>query len=296
LLFLSDPPTAFCFEPNDESTIEITRTANLSDIHDQQIDVRLTGHRPNQSITIYDYKRRLRTKTTHPIAYCFHSWCYEILIQKVEHCTESEVYKLSQILSLDSVLWESRLRHRQQIEPTSNETLRKLADSHQPLDKLLRLPVELRNMVWKHIDLEAAFSATVLVAEGTSRLLHPLNSPGCQTISLTQGSRISVKMLTVFGTSYIQSLAEGDCPEVIPGVIIYLKFAMVYGGICAIRLYGSDWKTSWLGVLPKSGRIWYGCIRRPGHTLACSLNVSRHRLMFVMPNSRRVCTSPLSLA
>jgi len=47
---------------------------------------------------------------------------------------------------------------------------------------------------------------------------------------------------------------------------------MVYGGICAVKLYGSDWNTSWLGVLPNSGRTWYGCIRRPGNTLACSSN------------------------
>jgi len=296
LLFLFDSLTAFCLEPNDESTVEITRTANLSDICDREIDIRLTGQRSNQSITIYHFQRRFRSTTTHPTAYCFHAWCYEILAQKVERCTESEIYKLSQILSLDSVIWESRHLHRQQIEPTSIGTLRELADRHQPLDKLLRLPVELRNMVWKHIGLKAAFSATVLVAEETTRLLYALNCPDCRTISLTPGSRISVKMMTVFGTSYIQSLAEGDCSEIIPGVIIYLKFAMVYGGICAVQLYGSGWKTSWLGVLPKSGCTWYGYIRKPGNTLACVSNVSRHRLIFAIPDSRRVCTSPLCLA
>ncbi|PVH71249.1 hypothetical protein DL98DRAFT_374538, partial [Cadophora sp. DSE1049] len=87
--------------------------------------------------------------------------------------------------------------------------LRELADSHQPLHKsfgLLRLPVELRNMVWKYVGLKAAFSGTVLVAEGTAPLLQSLNCSGCQMVSLTQGSRVSVKMLTVFGTPYIQSL------------------------------------------------------------------------------------------
>ncbi|XMA10555.1 hypothetical protein WAI453_003346 [Rhynchosporium graminicola] len=79
-------------------------------------------------------------------------------------------------------------------------------------------------------------------------------------------------MLTVFGTPYIQSLADGCFSAAIPGAVHYLKFAMVYGGICAIQLYGSDWNTSWLGVVPKSGGTWYGCIRRPGNTLTCSSN------------------------
>ncbi|KAH9222306.1 hypothetical protein DL95DRAFT_171971 [Leptodontidium sp. 2 PMI_412] len=262
----------FCLELNDENTIEITSTANLSDIEDRQIDVRLTGHRQNQSITICHYQEGFRAKKSRPAAYCFHAWCYEILIQKVGRCKESEIYKLTQILSLGAVLWESEHLYRRQIELTSNETLRMLADSHQPLHKLLRLPAELRNVVWKYVGLKSAFSSTVLVAEETKRLLHALNSSGCQTVSLTQGSRISVKMLTVFGTSYIQSLADGGCPEVIPGVVIYLKFAMVDGGICAVKLYGSDWNTGWLGSLPNSGRTWYGYIRRPGNTLACSSN------------------------
>ena len=289
-LFLSDSTTVFRLEPNDENTIKITRAANLSHIRDQRINVRLPDQYPNQSITICHYQHRFRTKIAHPTAYCFHAWCYEILIQKVERYTEIEIYKLSQILSLDSVLWDSRHMCRQQIEPTSNETLRDLADSHQPLYKLLRLPVELRNMVWKQIGLKTAFSATVLVAEETTRLLQALNCSGCQTVSLTQGSHVFVKMLTVFGTQYIQSLSDGDFLEIIPGVVVYLKFAMVFGGICAVRLYGIDWNTSWLGVLPNLGHTWYGCIRRPGNTLTCSSNVRRHSLIFAIPNRRRVCT------
>jgi hypothetical protein len=87
---------------------------------------------------------------------------------------------------------------------------------------------------------------------------------------------------------------HGGCPEAILRVVIYLKCAMVCGGICAVKLCGSDWNASWLGVLPDSGRTWYGCIRRPGNTLECSSNVSRHQLILVIPNNRRVCTSPLS--
>src|SRR5690348_14326794 len=80
--FLTDSSTAFCLEPNDENTIEITSTANLSDIYDQQIDVRLIHHHPDQSITICHNQQRFRNKTTYPTAYCFHAWCHEILIKK----------------------------------------------------------------------------------------------------------------------------------------------------------------------------------------------------------------------
>ncbi|KAK0111101.1 hypothetical protein ONS95_001479 [Cadophora gregata] len=267
---------AICLEPNDENTIEITRPASLSDIDldsdDQQIEVRLTGDSQTQSVDICHYQRNFYRRMTYPTAYCFHDWCYETLIQKVERCTEPEIYKLSQILSLDSVVWESRHLYRQQIEDTSSETLRRLADSYQPLHKLLHLPVELRDMVWNYIGLKTPFSASVLVSEETTRLLHALKRSSCQTVSLTQGARISVRMLTVFGTPYIQSLTDGGCPEIIPGVVTYLKFAMVNGGICAVKLYGSDWNTSWLGVLPNWGCTWYGCIRNPGNTLACSSN------------------------
>ena len=186
--------------------------------------------------------------------------------------------------------------HRRQIEPTSIQPLRDLADSHQPLSKLLRLPMELRNIVWGYIGLKAAFSATVLVAEETTRLLHALGCSGCQTVSLTQGSHISVKMFTVFGISYIQSLADGERSEVIPGVVVNLTFAMAYGGICAIKLCGNNWDTGWLGVLPSTGSVWYGSIQKPNNTLICSFNVSRGRVIYTTTNKPRDYTSPRYLA
>lgn len=272
LLVLSDSSTAFCMEPNDENTIEITKTADLLHVHDEQIDVRLDGHRANQFITICHEQPKSRTQNANPVAYCFHDWCHEILIQKLgRSCTEIEIYKLCRILSLDSVAWESGYY---QIDPTSCQTLCNLADVHPPLSKLLRLPKELRHIIWEYTGLQAAFCATVLVAEETARLVRALDCSSCRTVSLTQGSHISVKMFTVFGTSYIQSLANEEGSKVIPGVVVYLKFAMVYGGICAIKLYGNDWDTGWLGVLPSTGHIWYGSIQRLGNTLTCSYNVS----------------------
>ncbi|CZT42360.1 uncharacterized protein RSE6_02229 [Rhynchosporium secalis] len=231
-----------CLEPNNEDTIAITKIANLSDIYDQQIDVGLTDNRQNQSITICHYEQRFYVNRTHPTAYCFHAWCYEILIQKAERCTESKIYKLSQLLSLGSEVWENRHLHRQQTENTSAEVLRELGDRHQPVSKLLRLPAELRNMVWNYIGLEAAFSANVLVAEETTRLLCALNCSSYQTVSLTQGSRISIKMLTVFGTPYIQSLADGCFSAAIPGAVHYLKFAM---GLYLTSLSSSDDQILW---------------------------------------------------
>lgn len=50
ILWDLDFRAAFCLEPNDENTVEF--------IYDQQIDVRLTAHLQNQSITVCHYQQR----------------------------------------------------------------------------------------------------------------------------------------------------------------------------------------------------------------------------------------------
>ena len=85
-------------------------------------------------------------------------------------------------------------------------------------------------------------------------------------------------MITVFGTAYIQDLDNGKSSTVIPGVVTRLSFAMVLGGICAIKLFGIGWDIGWLGKIPNKGRIWYGTVKygtvkEMGAGLTCSYNV-----------------------
>lgn len=281
LLPFPDFCAALCLDPNDENTVEITGLANLSNVHDHvhdQIDITMAGRQRNQSITITHYQQKFRRRQADPTAFCFHDWCYEILRRKVRSCTESEIYKLARTLSLDSVAWENGYRDYCQSGSISNQTLANLADdspvTFHLLPKMLQLPVELRNSIWEYVGLKTAFSASILVAEETSRLARSLSCSGCRNVSLDRGSHISLKMVTVFGAAYIQDLDNGESSEVIPGVVTRLSFAMVLGGICAIKLFGTDWDTGWLGKIPNTGRIWYGTIQEMGTGLTCSYNVS----------------------
>lgn len=81
-------------------------------------------------------------------------------------------------------------------------------------------------------------------------------------------------MITVFGTAYIQDLDNKEGSKAIPGVVIRLTFAMILDGICAIKVFGIDWDTGWLGDIPNTGCIWYGTIQDIGSSLTCSYNVS----------------------
>ncbi|KAH6668334.1 hypothetical protein B0J14DRAFT_463012, partial [Halenospora varia] len=71
---------------------------------------------------------------------------------------------------------------------------------------LSQLPPELRHIIWEDVGPRTASNAFVLVKEGTSLLVRALNCSYCRNISLEQGSFISLKMITVFGTAYIQDL------------------------------------------------------------------------------------------
>jgi hypothetical protein len=123
------------------------------------------------------------------------------------------------------------------------------------------------------------FSASILVSGETSRLARSLRCSGCQDISLDKGSYVSVKMITVFGTTYIQDLENQESSRAIPGVVSRLIFAIVVDGICAIKLVGTDWDTGWLLKIPNTGRIWYGPIQDIGTSLTCNCNGGEYRIL-----------------
>ena len=280
LLPFSDSCAALCLDPNDENTIEITGFASLSNVQDHiqdHIHVPLTGLQRNPSITITRYQQNFRRRLADPTAFCFHNWCYEILRRRARSCTKSEIYKLARTLSLDSVAWENGYRDYCQSGSISIQTLANLADNSlvtfHLLPKLLKLPVELRNSIWECISIKSAFSASILVAEETSRLARFLRSPGFRSVSLRRGSHVSLTMITVFGTTYIQDLDNGKNSKAIPGVVTHVSFAMALGGICAIKLFGSDWEIGWLGKISNTGCIWYGIIQNMGTGLIYSYNV-----------------------
>jgi hypothetical protein len=114
------------------------------------------------------------------------------------------------------------------------------------------------------------------VEKGTSLLVGALNCSNCRNISLDQGSFISLKMITVFGTAYIQDLDNRKGSKAIPGVVIQLTFAMSLDGICTIKLFSTDWDIGWLGQIPSTGHIWYRTLQNLGSSLTCSYNVSQY--------------------
>ncbi|KUJ07345.1 uncharacterized protein LY89DRAFT_537957, partial [Mollisia scopiformis] len=71
---------------------------------------------------------------------------------------------------------------------------------------LSRLPIELRTYIWRYVGLTTPFSAFIIVITETSRLARHLCPPLSRDVILQRGSRLSAKMVSVFGTQYIQNL------------------------------------------------------------------------------------------
>ena len=276
---ISDSSAVLCLDPNDEDAVELTSLASFSNVLNDRIAVKLTGHRHIQEITIVRRQQNSQKIDTGQIAFCFHNWCYEILMWNVRNCTKSEIYRLARTLSLYQVASENVYGDRGLSVSISDHTLRWLEEKSScgvyPFF-LSQLPPELRHSIWEDVGPRAASNAFALVKEGTSLLVRDLNCSNCRNISLDQGSFISFKMIIVFGTAYIQDLDNREGSKAIPGVVIRLTFAMSLDGICAIKLFGIDWDTGWLGEIPNTGRIWYGTLQDIGSSVTCSYNVSRY--------------------
>ena len=142
---------------------------------------------------------------------------------------------------------------------------------------LSRLPVELRTYIWRYIGSMTPYSALILVVGEVFRLARHLCYPSSRDIILDQGSHLSVKMISIFGTEYIQELVMDRDLEGNPGSIkdtTGVKYMTSLGGICAIQLLRNDWESDWIGKIPNVQCIWHGIIRGRASTFQCSYNVS----------------------
>lgn len=189
-------------------------------------------------------------------------------------------YKLIQSLTPELALWEYADQDTGHLDPVARlRTLVSHADnsspSFQPLF-LSKLPIELRFYIWEYVGLATAYSSFILVAGETTRLVRSFNCFSSRDVPLQKGSHLSVKMVSIFGTKYIQDIYIGDASETsfeILGVVTELRLAACSGGICAIDIFGAGWNTGWIGAVPNKGNVWYGMIKNAMSSLHCSFNV-----------------------
>ncbi|KUJ22117.1 uncharacterized protein LY89DRAFT_394568 [Mollisia scopiformis] len=104
-----------------------------------------------------------------------------------------------------------------------------------------QLPIEIRNIIWEYVNLRIVASAFTIVTREILRLAKSVNWLDRREILLNLGSQISLKMISVFGTSYIQAFEHGGITNTITSVVDRLSFVMALGGICAIKLLGTGW-------------------------------------------------------
>lgn len=210
-------------------------------------------------------------------AFCFHDWCYLILKWKVPSCTELDIYKLVQSIPISVPSWELGHRDHKLLGSLSDPALRWLALNSSPSicpPLMSQLPKELRDCIWEHGDLSTPLNAFTRVTECSSNLIQSLGNAGSREISLQAGSHLSLKLVDIFGTVYIQDINNSQGSIEIPGIVTQLEYAMSLGGICAIKLVGSDWDSGWLGNILNTACIWHGMIREPGPRIRCTFNVS----------------------
>jgi len=263
-----------CLDANCEGSIELTEPARLPDI-DDDIDVALTARLRIQTITISRDPRVNQKGRTDRLAFCFHDWCYSILIWKLKGCPTSVIYKLARTLTPDSSIWENILERRHYLDSASR--LQMLASHEsQPLF-ISRLPVELRTYIWQYIGLMTPYSAFILVADKVSPLAHYLRYPLSRDIILERGSHLSAKMISIFGTEYIQELVMDRDLEDNPGSFGHtteVKYITSLSGICAIQLLSANGESDWIGKIPNAHCIWHGMIRGRASTFQYGYNVS----------------------
>jgi hypothetical protein len=153
-----------------------------------------------------------------------------------------------------------------------------------------RLPIEIRNLIWGYVDLRTAAGAFTIVTGEIFRLAYSLAWPSRRDISMVPGSQISVKTISVFGISYIQVFENKESTITVPDVVKRLSFITVLGGICAIKLFGTNWETDWLGKTPITGPTWYGTMLEIDSSLTCTYNVRRCLVLSTIANRIRIST------
>ena len=259
---------------NGEGNIELTEPARLPDINDD-IDVALTGRPQNQAITISRDPQVYQKHRNHRLAFCFHDWCYTVLIWKLKGCPNSVIYKLARTLTPDSTIWENIWEWRHDLDSESRLQIIARHES-QPLF-MPRLPMELRIYIWQYVGLMSPYSAFILVISEACRLARHLRPPSSCKLILKRKSYSPAKMVSVFGTEYMRELAidrylESNLQSF--GDIIGLKYISSLGGICAIQLLSINGKSDWIGKIPNGHCIWHGIIRGSVSSFQYRCNVS----------------------
>ena len=240
----------------------------------EEVEVCLRGQNNPKVVTLIPHQQ-IRRRRRNQTAFCFHDWCYKILIRNTKGCTETLIYKFVRALDIDISLYGNAFANGDQLDPRGR--LQALA-SHlnpQPFSSMIKLPAEVRCFIWEYAGLATAYSSAILVAGESARLIRALNGPRNRDIFLEKAS-LSVKMVSIFGRRYIQDLctnSEGN--YAIPGTVAGLNFAIHHGGLCAIKVFGKDWDSGWLGQLPQTSSVWYGTILGTLSSIHCVDNVSQ---------------------
>ena len=264
-----------CLDLNSEENIELTKVFRLPDV-DNDVNVPLAGH--SRTLTI-SRDLRSRQRRTDRSGFCFHAWCYSILKWKLEDCHESATFKLARTLTPEPAIWGNVWERHQDLDSLRGLQLLADTDSQSLLMSelyiLSRLPAELRTYIWQDIGLITPCSAFILVAGETSRLARNLHCPSTRHIILERESRISAKMISVFGTEYIQELnVDTDNESDLVGDATEVKYISSLHGICAIQVLGIDWESGLIGKIPNTDYVWHGIIKASVPIFRCDYNVS----------------------
>jgi hypothetical protein len=270
-------------DPNDEDRIEITDVASLPGIHGD-VDVSLPERPQPETVTICRSQLVNVERPADGPAFCFHDWCYSILIWKLRRFSKtvinSVIYKLVRSLTPNPSLWKNICEARHQLDP--NRCLQTLIahSERSPLEfqpfLMSRLPAEVRVRVWEYVGLSTPYSAFVLVGAELPRLARYVKSRPTRDFIFKRGYQLYAKTIMVFGTEYIQDLDYGeDCKAAskVDRDVVGLKFVTSLGGICAFKIFSVDWETDWIGKVPRVGHVWYGTIQDIGPRLCCAYNV-----------------------
>jgi hypothetical protein len=284
----TDAPLVLRLDPNDKDSIEITDVASLPRIHND-IDVGLPERPQPETVTICRRQLVDVGESTDSLAFCFHDWCYSILIWKLRRFSKSiiksVIYKLGRSLLPSSSLWRNIPEARYQLDPTNAlQILVAYADRYplelQP-DFMPRLPAEVRARIWELVGLSTPASTFIIVAGEISRLIPYIKCRPTYDLALEQGCCLSTEMIMVFGTEYIRALVidkDHKGTSKIFGEVKGLKVVSSLGGICAIKVVGICWETDWLGKVPSVGFVWHRMIQDIGTCLRFISNVRSYCL------------------
>ena len=142
-------------------------------------------------------------------AFCFHNWCYSILRWGLGKYSDATLHKVCKSLSI-SPAWENMAESEAclydlVIKNNLLSDMTELGPRYQPLF-LSELPLELRALIWGHVDPSSAYSSFMIVAGETSCLFPQMHRLTNLALALYPKSHIVPKMIRIFGTDYIQSL------------------------------------------------------------------------------------------